>query len=342
MAKSLNEYNIYIKHTLEVLRAHEVDVEPLLQHYQICEADLDDEENRISQEQYSQLLDEVQRKHPVPGLGLLDGQGVNILDHGLLGYAMFASANLGKAIERHTKYQDVIGAVVHTALYIEGDTAHLRVVEIARPDMLNTDAKVHYEMERLFSQWAEVGAAIGSDRHWFDSVDFNYPAPYYRSMYQQVLGEHVRFKREFCQMNFPAKLLEQPLNFANEKAAELCERQCAALLDELKATEGLVGEIRRLLGNTPGKYPPIEVAASHLALGERTLRRRLADEGTSYKQVLLDFRMELAASYLRNDAMTVQEAAFVTGYSDPSNFHRTFSQYHGTTPKQYRDNARAT
>ncbi len=337
MAKSLNEYNTYIKHTLDVLRTQEVDVEPLLERYQICEAALDDEENRISQEQYSQLLDEVLRKHPVPGLGLLDGQGVNILDHGLLGYAMFASANLGKAIERHTKYQDVIGAVVHTALYVEGNTAHLRVVEIARPDMLNTDAKLHYEMERLFSQWAEIGPAIGSDRHWFDSVDLSYPAPDYRPMYQQVLGERVRFECEFSQMNFPATILERPLNFANEKAAGLCERQCGALLDELQATGGLTAEIRRLLGNTPGKYPPIEVAASHLALGERTLRRRLADEGTSYKQVLLDFRMEIAASYLRNDAMTVQEAAFVTGYSDPSNFHRTFSQYHGTTPKQYRE-----
>ncbi len=337
MAKSLQEYNIYIKHTLAVLRAHDIDVESLLERYQICEVGLDDEVNRISQEQYSQLLDEVLRKHPVPGLGLLVGQGVNILDHGLLGYAMFASANLGKAIERHTKYQDVIGAVVHTALFVEGDIAHLRVVEVARPDMLNTDAKLHYEMESLFSQWAEIGPAIGCNRHWFASVDFSYPAPEYGLMYKQVLGEQVHFKREFSQMNFPAKLLEQPLNFANEKAAELCERQCAALLDELQATEGLVGEIRRLLGNTPGKYPLIEVAASHLSLGERTLRRRLADEGTSYKKVLLDFRMQLAASYLRNDAMTVQETAFVTGYSDPSNFHRTFSQYHGTTPKQYRE-----
>ena len=340
MTKQLNERNIYIKHTLDSLRAQNIDVGPLIERYQICEAQLDDEENRISQEQYSQLLDEVLRKHPVPGLGLLAGQGVNLLDHGLLGYAMFASANLGKAIERHSKYQDVIGAVVHTALIVEGDNAHLRVGEISRPDMLNTDAKLHYELELLFCQWAEIGPAIGSDRHWFDSLEFSYPAPEYRAMYKHVLGENVRFNREFSQMNFPTELLERPLNFANEKAADLCERQCAALLEELQATDGLVGEIRRLLGNSPGKYPPIEVAASHLALGERTLRRRLADEGTSYKQVLLDFRMELAASYLRNDAMTVQEAAFVTGYSDPSNFHRTFSKYHGSTPKQYRESAR--
>ncbi|MEH6581296.1 MAG: AraC family transcriptional regulator ligand-binding domain-containing protein [Halioglobus sp.] len=337
MGKPLNEYNVYVKHTVDVLRAQDIDVESLLQRHQISEAALGNEERQISQDQYSQLLDEVLRKYTVPGLGLLDGQGVNMLNHGVLGYAMYASANLGKAIERHTKYQDTIGAVVHTALFVDGDMAHLRVIETARPDLLNTEAKLHYEMERLFSQWAEMGPAIGRDQHWFDSLNFSYPAPKYRSMYQQILGKDVRFNCEFNQMNFPTKLLEQPLSFANEQAADLCDRQCAALLGELQETEGLVGEIRRLLTNTPGHYPSIKTTASHLALGERTLRRRLNDEGTSYKQVLLDYRMELAASYLRNDAMTVQEAAFTTGYSDPSNFHRTFSKYHGATPKQYRE-----
>jgi AraC-like DNA-binding protein len=71
-------------------------------------------------------------------------------------------------------------------------------------------------------------------------------------------------------------------------------------------------------------------------MGERTLRRRLADEDTTYKQVVLEFRMELAASYLRGNAMSIQEIAYVTGYADPSNFHRTFNKHQGLTPNAYR------
>jgi AraC-like DNA-binding protein len=104
----------------------------------------------------------------------------------------------------------------------------------------------------------------------------------------------------------------------------------------MQEAEGLVGEIRRILGNRPGRYPTIEETADQLAMGERTLRRRLAEESTTYKQVVLDFRMELAASYLRGNAMAIQEVAYVTGYADPSNFHRTFSRYHGMTPNAYR------
>ena len=337
MHRPTNEINAYVKHTLQVLRSQGVDVAPLLTHQDINEAALNDDEDRISREQYSRLIDEVIRDYPMPGLGLLDGQGVNLLDHGLLGYAMFASANLGKAIERHTRYQEVIGAVLRTVLVIEAEVVHLRVVEIVRPDMVDSEAKLRYELERLFCQWAEIGLAFGTERHWFESVELTYSAPDYRHMYEEILGPPVYFERRFNQLNFPLRLLEHPFSFANEKTAQLCERQCAALLEELQQADGLVGEIRRILGNCPGSYPSIQEVADRLALGERTLRRRLAEEDTHYKQVVLDFRMELAASYLRNGSMTVQEAAYVTGYSDPSNFHRTFSKYHGLTPSSYRE-----
>ena len=78
-------------------------------------------------------------------------------------------------------------------------------------------------------------------------------------------------------------------------------------------------------------------AADHLAMSERTLRRHLVREGITYKQVILDFRMEIAASFVRNKAVPLLEASYASGYSDPANFHRAFSKYFGSTPKQYRD-----
>ncbi len=337
MPRPQREYNVYVRHTLEVLRNQGVDPCPLLARLGIDEASLQADEDLLSRDDYSRLVDEITRHYDVPGLGLLDGSGVELLDHGLLGYAMFASANLGKAIERHSKYQDVIGAVLHTALFVEGSAASLRVISTSRPDMVDTPYKMQYELEKLFTQWAELGPAIGKGKHWFESVEFSYPAPSHQRMYRNFLGEKVLFDREHSQLNFSAELLKTSLNFANEDAAQLCERQCAALLDDLKQSDGTTGEIRRILANASGRYPAIEEVAKLLAMGERTLRRRLAKEGTSYKQVVLDFRMELAAGYLLGNEMSIQEIAYVTGYADPSNFHRTFSRYHQMTPKAYRE-----
>ena len=330
------ELNVYVRHTLQVLRSQGVDPSPLLLEHGIDEKALESNVDQITRSQYSRLIDGAVRHYSVPGLGLLDGVGVTLLDHGLLGYAMFASASLGKAIERHSKYQDVIGAALHTALVIEGDTAHLRVVSISRPDMVDTPEKLHFELEKLFTQWAEIGPAIGRDRHWFNSVELTYPAPEHKAMYHEVLGDQVHFGCAQNQLNFPTEMLQLPLTFANEQAARLCEQQCAALLGELRQTEGLVGEIRRLLANSRGRYPSIKEAAASFAVSERTLRRRLAEENITYKQVALDFRMELAASYLRGAEISIQEIAFVTGYADPSNFHRTFARHTGMTPNAYR------
>ena len=55
MAKPAREYNVYVKHTLEVLRKQGVDVQPLLNKHAIDETALDGEEDLISQSQYSKL-----------------------------------------------------------------------------------------------------------------------------------------------------------------------------------------------------------------------------------------------------------------------------------------------
>ncbi|EED31708.1 transcriptional regulator OruR [gamma proteobacterium NOR5-3] len=330
------ELNSYVRHTLRVLEDQDIDVRPLIEDFGIDLAALDTQEDQLSQSDYSRLLGEIIARHPDLGLGLRDGRGVTLLEHGLLGYAMFASQNLGKAIERHSKYQDVIGAALQTSLFVEGGLASLRVVRIVRPELVNTPAKLHYETERLLAQWAEIGPAFGESRQWYSRIDLDYPAPEYISLYEEVLGPNLHFEKAHTQIVFPRVLLELPLSFANEQAAALCEQQCAALLGQMQAVQGFTGQVRRLLANAPGHHPSIEDAAGKLAMSERSLRRRLSEEGTTYKEVVLDFRMELASSYLRGREMTIQEVAFLAGYADASNFHRTFSRYYGATPGEFR------
>ncbi len=336
MSGEAKELNTYVRHTLSVLEAERIELAPMLDRLGINRIALASQEDQLSQATYSALLDEVTARYPDQGLGLLDGRGVTLLDHGLLGYAMFASQTLGKAIERHTKYQDVIGAALHTRLFVEGSVACLRVVRVVRPDLVNTPAKLRYETERLLAQWAEIGPTFGQTKQWYRSIELDYPAPQCRDRYEEVLGGQLCFDCAHTQLLFDAELLDAPLNFANEQAAALCEQQCAALLGQLRTEQGFTGQVRKLLANAPGHHPSIEDAASSLAMSERSLRRRLAEEGTTYKEVVLDFRMELAASYLKGQEMSIQEVAFLAGYADASNFHRTFNSYFGETPGSYR------
>ncbi len=336
VAKKLTELNRYVRHTLLTLQSVGIDSSPYISKLNVTMAELEQAEDLITQEQYNALLDEVIGAYPNYGLGLFDGKGVSLLDHGLLGYAMFASENLGRALARHTRYQDVIGAALHTQLFIEGKNARLRVTKISRPELINTPAKLRYETEKLLAQWAEIGPVFGASRHWYEKLMISYAQPDYGQLYHDVLGKNITFDTGCTEIIFDVNLLQRPLNFSNEAAAILCEQQCDALLKRLQNTEGYIARVRRILAANPGGDLTITRVGKILGTSERSLRRRLKEENTTFKQVVLHFRMELAASYLKGQEMTIQEVAFTIGYSDPSNFHRAFQTYYGETPAGFR------
>lgn len=338
----MKELNSYVKHTLDVAQEAGENIQPYLSLLGVSYPNLSDTEDCVEQANYNQLLDLLIARRPNEGLGLLDGLGVSILEHGLLGYAMFASESLERAIERHTKYQDVIGAALHTRLVVDQNRALLRVTNIARPELINTPAKLRYETERLLAQWAEIGPAFGQTKHWYKHINIAYEKPQ-KSLkrYYEILGGNIQFGRSHTEIVFSTNLLKEPFQHANEQAAILCEQQCAALLRQLNNAEGVVARVRRLLAASPGTALTIVHVAKALGLSERTLRRKLAHEGTNYKSVIFDFRMELAASYLKGNEMSIQEIAFTVGYSDPSNFHRAFCHRFNATPAVFREKNRA-
>ena len=77
------------------------------------------------------------------------------------------------------------------------------------------------------------------------------------------------------------------------------------------------------------------VAARELGISVRSLRRRLAEEGVSYRALVQEKLAEVAIQVLETPGRSVQEAAFATGFSDCTAFHRTFKQWTGVTPAEF-------
>ena len=82
--------------------------------------------------------------------------------------------------------------------------------------------------------------------------------------------------------------------------------------------------------------PRRETVASVLCMSERTLQRRLTEEGTSFIELVDATRRELAQRYLGNGAFTPTEMSFALGFSDPSNFYRACKRWFGHTPNTLR------
>lgn len=90
--------------------------------------------------------------------------------------------------------------------------------------------------------------------------------------------------------------------------------------------------IKRLL---VGANPTVSSVARELGVSERTLQRRIAESATSFRELVLETRRELACDYLTQH-MPIAEVAYLVGYEDLNSFYRAFRQWEGITPAQWR------
>lgn len=88
--------------------------------------------------------------------------------------------------------------------------------------------------------------------------------------------------------------------------------------------------------NLAGGCFSIQIVADELGMGDRTLQRRLHDEGTSFKHLLTEIRQEQARKYLADPALEISEVAFLIGYEDQNSFYRAFRLWEGNTPSNWR------
>jgi len=78
----------------------------------------------------------------------------------------------------------------------------------------------------------------------------------------------------------------------------------------------------------------LEDAAKTFGMAERTLRRRLVNEGTSYRQILEQARRDTCELYFLEGTRTLSEISTKLGYSELSAFTRAYSSWYGHPPSK--------
>jgi AraC-like DNA-binding protein len=83
-------------------------------------------------------------------------------------------------------------------------------------------------------------------------------------------------------------------------------------------------------------YPSRSLAASLMGISVRTLSRRLAESGVSYRNLIDDVRLRVAKKHLENSDLRIIDVAGAVGFSDPANFSRMFCRLAGISPRHFR------
>jgi len=270
--------------------------------------------------------------HPLPAdFGFMQ-QPFSIASYGMLGYAMMSCATLEQAIQIALKYYRTAGPLLDLSFEFGADG----LVITARNAFDLDPPLLTLATEQLFTPFPLllellVGAAVAPRR-----VELGYPAPPHRGLYERAFDAPVVFGAPESRFLLDRETLAMPLAQADADSALLFERSCRELLQDIERHESLSNELRQLLLASPGKLPDAASAAARLHLGERTLRRRLAAEGTTFQAILDQVRCRIATDYLTTTHLSTQEIAELLGFSEATNFRRAFLRWTRRSPTSYR------
>lgn len=170
------------------------------------------------------------------------------------------------------------------------------------------------------------------------SVAFRHPAPSSIRRHEEFFGVRPRFGARWEGIVFQRELLDRAPRQANPALAAWLERQMAGMLATRVEATTFAKRVELLLEQDLASGEP-DLGRVALALSERTVRRQLAREECSFRGIWESVRRRRAESLLAAGQVTIDEVAFLTGYSETPAFTRAFKRWTGDTPGAYRRRA---
>ena len=132
--------------------------------------------------------------------------------------------------------------------------------------------------------------------------------------------------------------MELPITSGDSHLLHILEVHADDLLSERSTATGLRGLVEnQLLSMLPSGRVQKAVVAQRLGMSARSFTRHLAQEGTSFGEVLDRLRNRLALRYLEDERISLEQTAWLVGYSEIGAFNHAFKRWTGTSPGRARN-----
>ncbi|MDI1259515.1 AraC family transcriptional regulator [Aquabacterium sp.] len=280
-----------------------------------------------------------------PLLGVAVSRQIAVSTFHALGFAILASNDLASMFERMTRYFRLVTNAGEIRFVHEGGVGQLLVKVDA--DLMTPD-----DAEALWCALDALLLVVVHACHMLYGADFQ-PLEL-RLQRPRPEQRHEALERAFlhvpiygCDENallVDDATLSRRLVHGNAELARVNEEATGRYLLGLGAEDGpsqLMAQLKNLLQERlPAGDPPQSEVAQALGLASRTLQRKLADAGTTYRDVIQGTRKALALEYLAQTAYSVSEIAYLLGFAEVSGFTRAFRRWTDTSPSAWREKHR--
>src|SRR5262245_32257283 len=319
---------------VEALQALGIDWRQVLRHGLVDPAELTHPDARIPQDRFQRIWIAAREVSGDPCIGLHAGARIHAHAVNLLGYLLLSSATLGEGLRRVEHYQRVLTQEPWIALRESGSCVRVRVgAEHGDPAFRAIHAEYVAALVIHLLEW------VSETRVDLVEACFEHEPACDRTDYQRTLHCPVKFGAGPSEIVLASETLERASLHADRALARAHEEFGQMLLAHERHPE-VARRVRQALAERlEPEARDVASVARRLGMSARSLQRRLAEEGTSFRRLLDDERRKLARHHLERRATPIEAIAYLTGFSEASAFTRAVRRWFGRTPAQMRDEA---
>ena len=153
-------------------------------------------------------------------------------------------------------------------------------------------------------------------------------------VYEELTGCKVRFGMDCYRLIMAENIMNRPLPTANAHQLNILKAKQDVILNAFNETNNLITRVEgAILNIIRDQKPNIEIIANNLKFNERTMKRHLKDQSTTYREILERVKRRMCDELL-DDGMKLAQIAQTLWYSDQAAFTRAYKKWHGVTPSR--------
>ncbi|HEV7233432.1 MAG TPA: AraC family transcriptional regulator ligand-binding domain-containing protein, partial [Sphingorhabdus sp.] len=286
--------------------------------------------SRLSSHVALHFLSTLERHFGDPAVLLRVGEKAAMQNFSDLGYATRLEANLAAVIQANVSIQMLRQNMFVTTLDLTEKPPSL----IWR---CHSDYMARYApfIELSVATYARLSRQILSEPALLRAVDFQHPPRFAVEKYEAAFGCPVRFSMPQTRMEIAARQLFRPSPHAHPALLEAATYRYRQPAEWMASRKTHLANSYFYLSNAADKSPPtLDRMAASFGMSERTLRRKLVEEGLPFRDLLDRVRQDLCTLYFLEDKRSLGEIALLLGYSDLSAFTRAYKRWHGIAPSK--------
>ncbi len=321
----------YVCHLVDELTAAGVDLGAVLNGSKLTHQDIVQKDGQITFAQQLQVYQNAAKLQSTPAFGLQLGRSLRRLDHGVLGYAVYCSANLRQAMRVTVEFQRIAGPMLRMEMQQRDEylvVGFSPVGDLGSAEIIATDEALAIVGSTLLE--LSLPPTSPEEIRLKHSVADLLP-------YEQLFGCKVISGASNTELLIKDTDTQRSLTMSDAEVANVCEAKCRDLLRRYGVPDDIVEAVRRVLVAQPRAALGLEQVAGTLHMSGRTLRRKLQASNTNFRQVRDEVLCGLALDYLQKSNLPLDDIADLLGYNEVVNFYRAFRRWTGKSPGEVRN-----